>query len=134
MNAGLLILRVSVGLIMIFAHGLPKFNKLTSGEPIQFPDPIGIGSETSFILVIFAELFCSILLILGVSTRLTLIPLITTMLVAVFIVKAGKPLDVIELPLLFLVTYIALFLTGPGKFSLKIPIPKKNKWIDYLFE
>ena len=56
-NLGLLFLRVSIGLLMLVGHGWPKLKKLTSGEPIQFPDPIGIGSEVGFVLVVFAEFF-----------------------------------------------------------------------------
>lgn len=129
---GLLILRVSVGGLMIAGHGWGKLQKLISGDPVQFPDPIGIGSEVSFILVVFAEFFCSILLMLGTLSRLSLIPLITTMSVAVFIVKSGKPLDVFELPLLFLIVYVSLFLTGPGAYALRVPFSKKAKWIRWI--
>lgn len=131
-NMGLLVLRVSIGMLMIIGHGWPKLNKLLSREAIQFPDPIGIGSELSFILVVFAEFFCSILLILGTLTRAGLIPLIKTMVVAIFIVKAGKPLDVIELPVLFLIIYVSLFLSGPGKYALSVPLTKKSKFLDWI--
>lgn len=131
-SIGLLILRAGIGGLMISAHGWPKLQKLLSGGPIQFPNPIGLGSELSFILVVFAEFFCSILLILGALTRLSLIPLIKTMAVAIFIVKSGKPLDVIELPLLFLIVYISLFLTGPGKYTINIPLLKKSKFLDWI--
>ena len=134
LHIGLLILRVSVGVLMLVAHGWPKLGKLLSGDPIQFPDPIGLGTEISFYLVVFAEVVCSILLISGALTRLSLIPLITTMLVAVFVVKSGKPLDVIELPLLFLVVYVGLFFTGPGNIAAKIPSSTNNKWMKFILE
>ena len=117
---------------MLTAHGWAKLQKLLSGDPIQFPDPTGLGTEISFVLVVFAEVVCAILLIAGTLTRLSLVPLITTMLVAVFIVKSGKPLDVIELPLLFLAAYVALFFTGPGRFALQVPAIKTNERLNWI--
>jgi putative oxidoreductase len=113
---GVLILRVGIS-VMMLTHGLPKFNKLISGSH-GFTDPIGIGELPSLILAVGAEVFCSLLLILGLASRAVLIPLIFTMGVAFFIIHANDPYDVKEHALLFLVPYIALFFTGPGKFSL----------------
>lgn len=113
---GVLILRVGIS-IMMLTHGLPKFNKLMNGSH-AFADPIGIGELPSLILAVGAEVFCSLLLILGLASRAVLIPLIFTMCVAFFVIHANDPYDVKEHPLLFLVPYITLFLTGPGRISL----------------
>jgi len=53
----LLVLRVLVGALML-THALPKFNLLISGNEINFPDPIGLGSGLSFFLIVFAEFVC----------------------------------------------------------------------------
>jgi len=54
-NTALLILRVSFGATMLFGHGLGKWNKLFSGEEIQFLDPFGVGATTALALAVFAE-------------------------------------------------------------------------------
>lgn len=113
---GVLILRVSVS-VMMLTHGLPKFNQLINGEH-GFADPIGIGELPSLILAVGAEVFCSLFLILGLASRAVLIPLIFTMCLAYFVIHANDPFDVKEHALLFLVPYITLFLTGPGRISL----------------
>src|SRR5215210_1961461 len=51
----------------------------------MFQDVIGIGSQLSFNLVIFAELVCGFLVLIGFLTRLTVIPIFITMFVAFFI-------------------------------------------------
>lgn len=102
---------------MAVSHGWGKFQKLISGD-FSFADPLGIGEEASFILTVFAELFCGILVVAGLFTRAALIPLIITMIVAVFIVHADDPFGKQEFGLLFLIPYMTLFLTGPGKYSL----------------
>ena len=131
-----LLLRVSAGAIMMFAHGLPKLNLLFSSREITFFDPFGVGALTSLILVIIAEFLCSIFLIAGLFTRAALIPLIVTMFVATFIYHAGDTFAQIEKSLLFLVIYIVLFLNGPGKFALGkvIKVKSGNKFVKYLFE
>lgn len=110
-----LILRVGISCLML-THGYAKLTTFLGGDH-SFADPIGIGEELSYILAISAEFGCSILVILGFGTRLALLPLIFTMAVVIFIVHASDPLDVKEHGLLFLFAYMALLLTGPGRFS-----------------
>lgn len=114
-DLGLLILRLFAGGAMM-THGYPKFQKILNGN-FQFGDPLGIGPEVSLILTVFAELFCSVLLVLGLTTRLALIPLIITMAVAFFIVHGADDFSTKELGFLYLGIYVSLFFTGPGKFS-----------------
>jgi len=115
-DVSLLLLRVGAAALMM-THGIPKLMRMLDGN-FDFSDPIGIGSTASLIMATFAEAFCALLVILGLWTRAALIPLIFTMFVIVFIVHAGDPFSRIELALFFLITFIVLFLTGPGKYSL----------------
>lgn len=114
-HAGMLILRIGVGVLML-SHG---YSKLIGFDTMQnnFMNFLGIGKTASLAAVIFAEFFCSVFLILGLFTRLATIPLIITMSVALF--KAHN-LDIFgkgELPALYLTAYILLLLLGPGKIS-----------------
>ncbi len=116
-GAVLLIARLAVALLML-NHGYPKLTELLAGGEIQFADPLGIGVTLSLILTVFAEFLCSILIGLGLFTRLSSIPLMITMFVAVFIVHGVDSIDRKELAILYLVLYIMLFVFGGGKFSL----------------
>lgn len=115
-SVGLLILRVAFGIFML-VHG---FAKVTNFQAMSdtFPDPIGVGSTFSLVLAIGAEVGCSVLLIAGLGTRLAVIPLAATMLVALLIVHADDPWQKKELAAVFLTAYAALFFTGGGEFSL----------------
>jgi putative oxidoreductase len=115
-HIGLLLMRVVFGFTMI-THGWAKFTNFTMLSA-AFPDPIGLGSTISLSLVVFAELFASMLLIIGLGTRLALIPMIINMLVAYFVVHANDPFANKELAFLYLFIYVALMIFGPGKFSL----------------
>ena len=116
-DLGLLMLRLASGGIMAYSHGWGKLQKMLSGD-MSFADPIGVGEEASLILTVFAEFVCGVLVALGLFTRAALVPLIITMVVAVFIVHADDPFSKQEFGLLFLIPYITIFLAGPGKFSL----------------
>ena len=116
-SIGLLILRLGVGLMMALGHGwgkLSNFGDMSS----KFADPIGVGSEFSLGLTVFAEFFCSLAIVLGFITRGAVIPLIITMLVAVFIIHSDDPWGKKEFGLLYLVPYLTLLFTGPGRYSL----------------
>lgn len=111
-----LILRLTLGGLML-THGYPKLMGMLGGN-WQFADPIGIGEPASLVLTVFAEFVCSLLLIFGLWTRVALVPLIITMLVAVFIIHAPDGMDKKEHGLMYLLPYIAVFLLGSGKFSI----------------
>ncbi|SDJ12808.1 putative oxidoreductase [Pedobacter sp. ok626] len=120
----LLVLRVGIASFMI-VHGYQKLGWLMAGGEIQFGDPIGVGMAASLYLAVFAEFFCSIFLLLGLGTRLALIPLIITMVVAVFIVHAPDGFDKKELGLHYLLVYVFLLISGPGKYSIDNIISKR---------
>jgi putative oxidoreductase len=117
LNFGLLVLRIVIGCFML-VHGYPKLQTLSAGGDIQFADPIGVGVILSLVMAVFAEVFCSVLVILGLGTRLAVIPLMITMLVAIFIIHVPDGFQKQELPAHFLLVYFFLLLSGSGKYSL----------------
>jgi putative oxidoreductase len=123
LNLWLLILRIGASILML-THGFPKLMKVIEGN-MQFGDPLGLGATTSLILATFAEAFCSIFIMLGLATRLATIPLIITMATAAFIVHANDPFSRQEMPLLYLLIYITLLVTGAGKYSVDHAISKR---------
>jgi putative oxidoreductase len=112
---------------MLMTHGLMKLTALLGDEPVKFADPIGVGAVPSLILAIFAEVVCPFLIILGIATRFATIPIIVTMLVAVFNIHSADTFDVKELPMLYFVSFMIFFATGAGKFSVDYLI-KSRKW------
>lgn len=113
----LLIFRVAVGAVML-THGIPKLQMLFAGGEVAFPDVLGIGAFWTLALVVFAEVACSGLLILGILTRLASIPLIVNMAVAFFVVHGPDPFGKKELALFYLLVYLNLLVFGGGKFAL----------------
>ena len=128
-NVGILIFRIGVGVMMMFPHGWDKL--ISFGQRINtFPDPIGVGRKASLTLTVFAEFFCSILLILGFKTRLASIPLVICMLVAGFSIHGTDPWARKEKAILYALCYFVLVFTGPGKFSIDGLMGKKGTKIN----
>jgi putative oxidoreductase len=119
-DVGLLVLRVWLGLTMLFVHGLDKL--LTFSAKVDgFPDPIGLGSGVSLGLAVLAEVVCAGLLVVGLLSRLAAFLLAVTMTVAFFVVhKASLEFgpDSGELAFVYLAGFVALILAGPGRWAL----------------
>ncbi len=124
-NLSLLILRLTVAILMI-PHGYNKMAHFAEKQE-KFMSFMGLSGEISLAMVIGAELFCSILLALGLLTRLTLIPLIITMIVAVFVSHKGEIFGDGQEAFLYMITYIVLMIAGPGKMSIDSLLFIQNK-------
>lgn len=114
-DISLLLGRIGIGAFML-THGIPKIARFAE-SPVKFMDFMGLGPEISLGLAIFAEVVCSILVMLGFATRLAVIPLIVTMLVAVFIAHGDDPFAKQEMGLHYLLVYVMLLLSGSGRYS-----------------
>ncbi|MCT8340873.1 DoxX family protein [Flavobacteriaceae bacterium TK19130] len=115
-HLGLLLLRLGFSGLML-THGIPKFIQLINGN-FDFGDPIGIGPTASLILAVVGEFVCPILVILGIKTRISAIPVVITMIIAAFVVHAADPLGRKELALLYLIGFLVIALMGGGRFAL----------------
>jgi|SRR5690606_13607391 len=114
-DLALLILRVGASALML-THGIPKINMLMA-SPIQFADPIGIGATLSLIGALIGEVIAPLFVIIGFKTKIAAIPTIITMAIAAFMVHANDAFSVKEKALLFLMSFIVIFLAGPGRIS-----------------
>ena len=118
----LLLIRLFFG-ILFFMHGLDKmtnFNELS----LTYPSVFGLGSYMTLMVAIFCEFACSMFLMVGLVTRIILIPMILSMAVAFFdIHDAMMPEG--ELSLIYMIVFIGLFLTGPGRYSVDYLIDQR---------
>jgi len=114
-NLGMLILRIATGLLLA-SHGYAKLVKFNSLQ-YKFMNFVHLGSTASLSLIIFAELICGILLILGLFTRLACIPIIIGMGVVVFVASHGQIFDAGERGMVYLAATLTILLCGPGRIS-----------------
>lgn len=115
-DSATLFMRIFVGAMML-THGIGKlqnYNAIVN----SFPDPLGISSAASFTLITLAEVGCSVLIIMGLFTRLATLPLIFGMYVATFLAFPDKSFAEGELSFVYMGIYIMLLISGGGKYAL----------------
>lgn len=126
-NLGRLFIRLFVG-IMFMQFGirhLVNYHTLAS----DFPTILGLSSPTCLILMIIVELVCSLFIMAGFLTRLSVIPPALTMFAAEWyilhdLLPASTSIYGIGstepgyLPIMFIGVYMFIFIVGPGKISL----------------
>lgn len=131
LNASTLLLRLIFGGLMI-PHGYAKLTHFAEYQS-NFMNLLGLGTAVSLSLAIFAELGCSILLVLGLFTRPALVPLVITALVIVFMAHGGEIMGDGEHGFLYLGVYLSLLLTGPGQYSIDQLLFGRSASIDRRF-
>lgn len=114
-TAALLLLRLGFGILLAY-HGYQKFSNFPQTQSFMM-DFMGLGKSATAGLVIFAELFCSILVMLGLFTRFACIPIIFLFCVIIFKSTGADFFGKSELPELYLLGFLAIFLAGPGRMS-----------------
>lgn len=123
-NLGRLFLRLFVGIMLIqFAvRQIATFSDISD----EFPAIMGMGSETSLILMICIETVCSIFIMFGFLTRLMTLPPFVAMIIAEYHLLhdtlSSAPYMLTwqsqgYLPIMFLGIYFFILLVGPGKIS-----------------
>ena len=121
----LLILRISFGLLLM-NHGIQKWSNFQELST-SFPDPLGLGSPLSLGLAVFAELACPMAFIIGFLYRLAMIPMIFTMVIAFFVIHANDVFAMKELALVYLIIFVLMYISGPGKYSVDYVIGRQLK-------
>lgn len=115
-SVAMLLLRIVTGGLMM-NHGYEKLISFSARKD-KFMNFLGLGSSFSLSLVIFAEFFCALFIILGLFTRLAAIPLIVTMCVALFKAHQGDFFGDGEMATLYLGAFLTILIVGPGRFSI----------------
>ncbi len=120
-DIGLLVLRVSAGLGMLIAHGIPKIMKpegfIDLLTKMGFPLP-----KVSAYLAISTETIIPVMIVLGLLTRISSAIAAVNMFVAgiVFhLVMKGDPFSNYEKAMLYFVIFLTLAITGSGKYTVE---------------
>ena len=117
-SAGLLVLRVFVGLPIFIKHGIEKLTGYSTMVP-HFPDPIHIGAHASLAFALVADGVCSLCFVLGLAARPAAVVSLINLAVAFLLVHHAAFLsnDHAELVLLYIGGVLALLIAGPGRYS-----------------
>lgn len=134
-SLGLLVLRAGAGLMMLFGHGLAKWNNFSTllGGKWQSP-PLwpfsSLDPKVSLACLILAEVVAAGLLVIGFATRVSAFFFSFAMVVAAFIAHGADGFAKKEMALLYLLAGLVLIITGAGRYSLDhfLHKEKRRRW------
>ena len=117
-DLGLLLLRLFFGVNLFLQHGLAKATHFSQMSG-HFPNPIHLGSRDSLIYALVSDAICSLLVVLGLGTRVAAFIVFINVSVVFYLVYHHPFLNGRgELLLLYVGGFLALVLTGGGRYSL----------------
>ncbi|WP_426206299.1 DoxX family protein [Pseudomonas sp. TWP3-1] len=122
LSLGLLFLRVTGGLFLLWIHGLPKLLDFTAQLQL-IEDPFHLGAHLTLILAIFAEVVCPLLIVAGVLARLACLPILFVLLVALLVVHPQWSVAEGQFGWLLLIIFTTVFIAGPGRLALNVRLP-----------
>ena len=116
-DIGLLFLRGSGALFLLWVHGLTKV--LNYSEQLKvIEDPFHLGAHVTLLLAIFAEVLCPLLIVAGVLVRLACLPILAVLLIAMLVVHPEWTLFEGQFGWLLLIIFTSGLIAGPGRLVL----------------
>jgi len=120
-DLGLLLLRVLVFLSLFIKHGWEKIFSFSTVAH-RLPDLLHIGVVPTVVLAAVGDVLCAFLIVFGLATRWACFYSFGVIFVAWSLrdnfMYLGRGGDHGELMVLYMAALIAVFITGPGRFSL----------------
>ena len=117
LDAGLLLFRRLAGFALLGVHGWEKIAHYEA-EVRSIPDPFGLGGEVNVAIAIFSDVFCALLVMGGLFTRLASLAVMSTTLVGLLFVHINDPWHGRDVPMVYSIMFLVILLLGPGKYSL----------------
>lgn len=121
----LLFLRVAVSLEIMIVHGLKKIG-VGVAEAEKVPDPFNLPYALNQFLATSANLFFPLLVIIGLFTRLAILPTLAVTSMGYFVIHWNDSLIERDIPFMYTMVYLFLLFTGPGKYSIDYLIARKK--------
>lgn len=113
----LLIFRVLLAVELFRVHGLKKF-RVENGQKEKVPNPFGLPDKMNAMIASFADLVVPFLIILGLGTRLALLPTIGVTAIGYFVVHRKDSPEVRDVPYMYTLSLLLILALGAGKYSL----------------
>ena len=113
-NISLLVFRMLLALQLFRAHGLGKYQD-NGGKHV--PNPLGLPAGLNGFIATFSETVVPFLVIIGVATRLVVIPVIGITGIGYFVIHRNEPIRQRDISYMYSLCFLFLFVMGAGTFS-----------------
>ncbi|WP_442587417.1 DoxX family protein [Pedobacter sp. AW31-3R] len=116
-NMAVLVFRVLLMLELFRVHGLKKF-RLENGEKEHVPNPLGLPEKLNGLVATFSDTIVPFVVMLGLGTRLMLLPSIGVTAIGYFVVHRNDSAEVRDVPYMYTLSMLFLLIIGPGTYSI----------------
>jgi putative oxidoreductase len=115
-NWAMLAFRILLAIELFRVHGMKKFRG-NDGKPEVVPNPLGLPQPLNNLIATISDTVVPVLVMLGVFTRVAVLPTIGITSVGYFVVHKNDPLEVRDVPYVYTICFLLLLATGPGSIS-----------------
>lgn len=116
-NAALLVFRILLAVELFRVHGMKKF-RVENGQKEHVPNPLHLPEKLNGLVATFSDTVVPFFIILGLGTRLTVLPTIGVTAVGYFVVHKNDSLEVRDVPYMYTLSLLLILALGAGKYSL----------------
>lgn len=116
-NAALLVFRVLLAVELFRVHGMKKF-RVENGQKEHVPNPLHLPEKLNGLMATFSDTVIPFFIILGLGTRLAVLPTIGVTAIGYFVVHRNDSLEVRDVPYMYTISLLLLLALGAGTYSL----------------
>jgi putative oxidoreductase len=116
-NAALLVFRILLAIELFSVHGMKKF-RVENGQREHVPNPLHLPEKLNGLVATFSDTVVPFLIILGVGTRIAILPTIGVTAVGYLVVHRKDSLEVRDVPYMYTLSLLLILALGAGKYSL----------------
>ncbi|MBW8685695.1 DoxX family protein [Chitinophaga rhizophila] len=115
-NWVLLLFRILLAVQLFRVHGLKKF-RVVNGEREHVPNPLHLPERINGMMATLADIVAPFLVIIGIATRLVVLPIIGVTAVGYFVVHRHDNAEVRDVPFMYTLCFLFLLCIGAGTLS-----------------
>ena len=117
-NWTLLGFRVLLALELFRVHGLRKFQHRPGEAAEVVPNPLHLPDALNQLVATFSDTVVPVLVVLGIGTRLAVLPTIGVTAIGYFVVHRHDSVAVRDVPYIYTICFLLLLVLGSGTHSL----------------
>ena len=125
-NTAILAFRVLLAIELFRVHGMKKF-RVENGQKEHVPNPLHLPEKLNGLVATFSDTVIPFFIILGLGTRLAVLPTIGVTAIGYFVVHRNDSLEVRDVPYMYTLYQLLLLALGAGTYSLYYYIVKLLK-------
>lgn len=115
-NAAVLGFRFLLALELFRVHGMKKF-RVENGQREHVPNPLHLPDKLNGLIATFSDTVVPFLMMIGIGTRLIILPTMGVTAIGYFVVHRKDSLEIRDVPYVYTVCLLFLFLIGAGTMS-----------------